>query len=185
MLISPIGLYTCVMVLFMCNEVKIKNERTEVKKILITYATRPLGLRVAKLLSPVFGVEKATSDDVPSVLSSSYSKIPKGANPIYAHEMLKLALDKGCQYILPLGIDEAKALAEASVLFDEYGIRVLCPGREDLADVNYLQDPSKDLQLCLINDKKDMLSGQLFDEAPWDGLCIVSDSGDDFIWIVQ
>ncbi len=155
------------------------------EKILITYATRPLGLRMAKLLSPFFVVEKATSDAVPSVLGSSYADIPKGANPTYAHEMLKLALDKGCQYVLPLGIDEAKALSEASVLFGEYGIHVLCPTQEDLAEVTYLQDPSKDLQLCLIHNKKNMLSGELFDEAPWDGLCIVSDSGDDYIWIVQ
>ena len=154
------------------------------EKIVITYATRPLGLRLAKLLSASFDIEKVTSEAVPSVLRSSYADIPKGANPTYAHEMLKLALDKGAQYILPLGVDEAQALAESSVLFDEYGIRVLCPAKEDLSDVSYLQDPAKDLPLCLINNNKDMISGEVFNQAPWNGLCIVSDSGDDFIWIV-
>src|SRR5690606_18775062 len=100
------------------------------KKILITYATRPLGLRVSKLLTELFVVDKATSDEIPSVLQQTYSAIPRGANPVYAHELLKLALDKSCQYVLPLGKDEIYALAETSVLFEEYGIRILCPSKE-------------------------------------------------------
>ena len=153
------------------------------EKILITYATRPLGLRIAKLLSASFEIEKTTSDEIPSVLKSAYTAIPRGQNPTYAHELLKLALDKACQYVLPLGKEKAFALAETSLLFEEYGIQVLCPPKELLAAIDCLSDPPADLQLSLLRDKKDMISGEVFADSEWNGLCIVSDSGDDFVLV--
>lgn len=155
------------------------------KKILITYATRPLGLRVAKLLSGIMQVQKAASlDEVPSVLRQTYATIPKGSNPVYAHELLKLALDKGCTYVLPLGLDEIQSLSEATVLFEEYGIKVLCPSRDTLSDVNVLSAPTSDLELRLIVDKEDMLTRKKLVTAEWDGLCLVSDSENEFILVV-
>jgi hypothetical protein len=41
------------------------------EKILITYATRPLGLRVAKLLEQKMQVEKASSDEFAASRKSS------------------------------------------------------------------------------------------------------------------
>ncbi len=153
------------------------------EKILITYVTRPLGLRITKLLSASFDVEKATSDEIPSVLRATYSSIPQGQNPVYAHEVLKLALDKSCSYILPLGKEEVLALAETALLFKEYGIHVLCPQKELLSAIDWFTDPPADLRLSLIKDKKDIISGEVFESSGWDGLCVVSDSGDDFLFI--
>lgn len=143
-----------------------------------------MGLRVVKLLSPAMEVEKASSDEIPSVLQHAYASIPTGTGLVYAHEVLKLALDKGCNYLLPLGLDEIKTLSEAAILFEEYGIEVLCPPREVLPEVNVLPEPERNMQLHLIKDKKDMLTGEVFEFAEWDGLCLVSDSKDEFILVV-
>lgn len=154
------------------------------EKILITYATRPLGLRVAKLLGQTMLVEKASSDEIPSVLKQVYGSIPRGANPVYAHEVLKLALDKDCNYVLPLGLDEIRTLSEATVLFEEYGIQVLCPSRDILPKVQVLAEPASSMELHLIKDTKDILMGKEFEYAEWDGLCLVSDSEDEFMLAV-
>lgn len=154
------------------------------KKVLITYATRPLGLRVARLLSPTLEVEKASSDEIPSVLKHAYARIPRGGDPTCAHELLKLALDKGCNYLLPLGLDEIKTLSETAVLFEEYGIEILCPPNDVLSEVNVWTAPEHNIQLCLLKDKKDMLTGKFFEFAEWDGLCVVSDSEDEFVLVV-
>jgi hypothetical protein len=121
------------------------------EKILITYATRPLGLRVAKLLEQKMQVEKASSDEIPSVLRSIYTNLPQAESPVYAHELLKLALDKNCNYLLPLGIIEIQALSESIVLFEEYGITVLCPPRALLEHINVLSKPAGSVPLHLIH----------------------------------
>ncbi len=151
--------------------------------ILITYATRPFAIRVAKSLSSKFNLLLATSDEIPSVMVDKYIQIPRGVNPTYAHEVLKIALDRGCDYILPLGLDEIKSLGESLVLFEEYGIRVLCPNHLQLPNLDILENPNKELALSLLIDKYDLFSDE---DRPFDfnGLGIVSDSGEEFILTV-
>lgn len=152
--------------------------------ILITHATRPLGLRIAKYLEQQFVVEKCSSDEIPSVLQSAYSAVPVATHPTFAHEMLKLALDKNCTYVLPLGQDEIRVLAEAAVLFEEYGVHLLCPLPQFLSEVNVLVDPASNIHLQVLFEKKDIVTGEEFEHATWNGLCLVSDSKDEFILAV-
>lgn len=151
--------------------------------LLITYATRPFAMRVVKSLAAKFTILAATSDEIPSFMTEQYIKIPRGVNPTYAHELLKIALDKGCTYILPLGLDEVQSLAESIVLFEEYGIRVLCPDHLALGELNVLENPNKDLPLSLIIDQYDVLGDEKRPFA-YNGLGIVSDSGEEFILAV-
>lgn len=153
------------------------------KKLLLTSATRSFSIRVAQLLSNHFEVILATSDEVPSVLQGRYHKIPKGVNPTYAHEILKIALDLGCSYVLPLGMDEIATLSGSLVLFDEYGIEVLCPGMADLATLSVLENPAKELQLSLFIGGYDVL-GDTSASINFNGFGLLSDSKDSFILTV-
>lgn len=153
------------------------------KKLLLTYATRPFSMRVAQLLSEQFEIVLATSDDVPTLFKDRYCKIPRGVNPTYAHEILKVALDLDCNYILPLGIDEIQALSASLVLFEEYGIDVLCPGMNQLAELPMLENPDKELSLSLFVRGYDVLKSTS-DSFSFNGLGVVSDSGESFILTV-
>lgn len=153
------------------------------KKLLLTCATRSFSVRMAQLLSSHFEVILATSDEVPHILAGRYQKIPKGANPTYAHEILKIALDLNCNYVLPLGIDEIGTLSVSLVLFEEYGIEVLCPNRTDLATLSVLDNPAKELALSLFIGGYDVL-GATSESINFNGLGLLSDSGDSFILTV-
>lgn len=150
------------------------------KKLLITYATRPFSMRVVELLSDRFEVIVATSDEVPDIFRDRYRKIPKGANPTYAHEILKIALDSSCDYILPLGIDEIETLSASLILFEEYGIKVLCPGMGELVTISVLENPTREMPLSLVIDGQDVLRG-LTVTLEFNGLGLISDSGESFI----
>lgn len=154
------------------------------KKILLTCASRSFSMRVAQLLSPHFGVILATSDEVPTILKGRYHKIPKGVNPTYAHEVLKTALDLGCDYVLPLAIDEIATLSRSLILFEEYGIQVLCPGIKDLESLSVLDNPAKELKLSLFVGGYDVLSDRT-ESVDFNGLGMLSDSGDSFILAVS
>ena len=153
------------------------------KKILLTCATRSFSMRVAQLLSPHFEVISATSDEVPTVLQGRYHKIPKGANPTYSHEVLKIALDLKCDFVLPLAIDEIVTLSGSLILFEEYGIQVLCPGIADLEMLSVLDNPAKELKLSLFVGGYDVF-GVTSESVAFDGLGMLSDSGDAFILAV-
>lgn len=154
------------------------------ESVLVTCATRPFGMRVATLLSEKFEIKKATSDDVPSVLKSQYVSIPKGLNPVFAHELLKTCIEMQCTYVLPLAIEEIKVIAESIVLFEEYGIQVLSPSLAQLADLEMIQNAPKDMSLNLIYNGKDLLSGIEVD-SKINGLGVLSDSGEEFILAVS
>jgi hypothetical protein len=51
-------------------------------------------------------------------------KLPNPSDPAYAHQMLKLCLDKDVDKIYALGGQEKALLNEASLLFNEYGITI-------------------------------------------------------------
>lgn len=153
------------------------------KKILITCATDSLGLRLAKALENKFEVSLSTSDELPIFMQDKYLKIPKGVNPTFAHELLKLALDTQCHYILPLQLSEIQSLSESILLFEEYGIEILSPTKMQLEDLEVLTNPEKGLPISLINNSKDLLTDQQL-ELKINGLGLVSDSGLEFILVV-
>lgn len=153
------------------------------KKILITYATRPLGIRVVNALTEKYDLIQSTSDEVPSVFANKYISIPKGVNPTFAHELLKIAIDKGVNYILPLGLEEVRTLSTSLVLFEEYEIKVLCPSLAELEDIHIIPNPGKDLELTLAIDGINVFTDQnVLGSFP--GLGVVSDSGEDFMLCV-
>ncbi|TJZ61194.1 hypothetical protein FAZ15_08305 [Sphingobacterium olei] len=153
------------------------------QKLLITFGTRPLAIRLSKLVQNKYKVLLSTSEEVPSVLKEKYLTIPIGTNPTFSHEVLKLALDNNVQFILPLGAAEIQAIGESVQLFEEYGIRVICPSKNELLGLDVLFDPTKDLPLSVVLDRVDLISDQPVACAV-NGLGIVSDSGDDFVLAV-
>lgn len=153
------------------------------KKILITSATHSLGLRVSKLLADRFEIIQATSDELPAFMQDKFVKIPKGVNPTFAHEMLKLALDNNYEYILPLQLQEIEALSESLLLFEEYGICIICPTKQQLQELEILPNPGKELPLSILLDGTDLLSHRQV-EIEVNGLGVLSDSEMDFFLAV-
>ncbi|UIR55196.1 hypothetical protein LZQ00_13045 [Sphingobacterium sp. SRCM116780] len=152
------------------------------KRILITFGTRGLGQRIGKLLSDRFDVYFASSEEIPTVLlnSEKYVKIPPGLMPTYAHELLKISLDKQIDYVLPLGGFEFEPLAQAKILFEEYAIKVIVPEHVVLENYFIIENPSKDLALVLLVDGKSLIDSFELENSSLDGLFVISDSGDDF-----
>lgn len=144
--------------------------------ILITYGTRPFAQRVGKLLSSRYEVAYASSEPFPDILlKQNYHRIPTGANPTFAHEVLKLCLDKGYQMILPLGKMEGQPLNEARVLLEEYGITVLLP--RDLENCFVLENPSGVVRI--LKSGKDILTDEQLCDSYFSGVGMLSDSGEE------
>lgn len=144
--------------------------------ILITYGTRPFAQRVGKLLSSQYEVAYASSEPFPDILlKQNYHRIPTGANPTFAHEVLKLCLDKGYQMILPLGKMEGQPLNEARVLLEEYGITVLLP--RDLENCFVLENPSGVVRI--LKSGKDILTDEQLCDSYFSGVGMLSDSGEE------
>ena len=153
------------------------------QKLLITFGTRPLAIRLSKLMQAKYEVLHSTSEEVPSVLKDKYLNIPTGTNPIFSHEVLKLALDLDVQMILPLGATEVQAISESIQLFEEYGIRIICPAKNELLAIDVLFEPTKELPLSVVLDRVDLISGQPVGSIV-NGLGVISDSGEDFVLAV-
>lgn len=146
-------------------------------KILITYGTRPFAQRLGKHLSTKFNCHYASSEAFPDILlKGNYRKIPTGPNPTFAHELLKLALDEGYQYILPLGKMELQALHEARILFAEYDIEVLLP--ELLDDLLLIENPPAEMDVRIVHHGTDILTGAKIAGEPFSGAALLSDTGD-------
>jgi len=148
------------------------------QKLLITFGTRPLAQRIAKLIQSQYDVKFASSEEVPSFLAANYSKIPTGINPTFAHELLKLCLDKQIDYLLPLGLSEVQSLSETKLLFEEYGIHVLSPDKSDLEDIFVLENPASTIELLICEKGKSIHSDKTL-EFEVSGLLTVSDDGND------
>ncbi|MEI2275053.1 hypothetical protein OHD16_23180 [Sphingobacterium sp. ML3W] len=151
------------------------------KKILITFGTRPLAMRIARKLSDSFEVLYASSEEIPELLlkSGNYAVIPKGWLPTFAHEVLKLSLDQQVDYVLPLGGFELEPLAEAKVLFDEYQISVLVPDKDILETFSIIENPPADLPYVLLSKGNNLLGEEIY-ENTLDGLLVTSDSAEEF-----
>ncbi|WP_409149998.1 hypothetical protein [Sphingobacterium sp. BS-2] len=148
------------------------------QKLIITFGTRPLAQRLSKMLNQQLEVLFATSEEVPSFLEANFKKIPTAANPTFAHELLKLCLDKEVNYLLPLGLNEINFLAESKVLFEEYGIQLLAPDKDTLAELFVLENPPSAVELVLVHEGKSLNSDRQLDMEV-SGLFTVSDEGDD------
>jgi hypothetical protein len=102
------------------------------KKILITAANSPKAYQLAHILPQqqvVFADAAFQQFIIPDENSSSY-----------AHELLSFCLDHQIEEIFPLKPKEIKALAEAKVLFKEYGIAICIPDLLTAHKLNNLQD---------------------------------------------
>jgi len=146
--------------------------------ILITYGTRPFAQRLGKLLSAAFVCHYASSEPFPEILlKGNYRKIPTGANPTFAHELLKLALDEGYQYILPLGRSELQPLHEARILLEEYGISLLLP--EELEAYMLIENPPTELEIRVLHKGRDLVTGGKLVDESFSGATLLSDAGDE------
>lgn len=147
------------------------------QNLLITFGSTSLGQRVGHLAEGRFHVIFATSDPVPSFMENRFQHIPKGTDPTFAHELLRLCLDHDIRFLLPLGWSEIQSLVETKQLFEEYGIQVCCPDREQIADVLVMECPPARADVRLFADGLAVI-GEQHEDSALSGLFAFSDSGD-------
>lgn len=144
-------------------------------KILISFGTRPLAQRVGQLLQPHFQLVYATAESFPAVLKQQgYQVLPEATAATYAHELLKLCLDLGIQYVLPLGALELEPLHEARLLLEEYGITLLVPMQRD--NYMFINSPAKELPLTVFHKGVNLLTGNKQTDDDFSGVGLLSDS---------
>jgi hypothetical protein len=99
--------------------------------ILITGASDSKAYRLQQYISSDF-IVFADHFDLPQLPSASrkFIKTPMGDAPTYAHELLSICLDLGVSKVYPLHKAEVFALAEAAILFAEYGIALIVPDKQ-------------------------------------------------------
>ncbi|HLT42007.1 MAG TPA: hypothetical protein VKZ95_04820 [Sphingobacteriaceae bacterium] len=114
------------------------------ENVLITSGISAFAQRVAKLFAEknlVFADSKPIP--TPFINTGKYVAIPSPDKSSYVHEVLKVCLDLSINKVVPLGKDEYLPLARSKVLFEEYGIVVLLPDLENLADIPKLINPTR------------------------------------------
>lgn len=119
-------------------------------KILITQGSTAFAQRIAKKCSDL-QVLFAVNDEVSTFLlhTGKYFSLPKSDSSTFVHELLKLALDKEIDYILPLNVQEAKIISVSNILFQEYGVAVLVSESSILEETPYLFAPPREISLML------------------------------------
>ncbi len=98
--------------------------------ILISAAATPQAYQLDRIINGAPGtVFLADSVDLPPfpIRGRKFIKIPEGGSPSFAHELLTICLDNAIEKVFVLRKAEIWALAEARVLFDEFGIQVIVP----------------------------------------------------------
>lgn|SRR5690606_4925099 len=146
------------------------------RNVLITFGSSSLAQRVGHQLQPRYNVIYATCEPVPSFMEHRFSRIPTGSEASFAHQLLAFCLDHQVDYLLPLGWTEIQSLAEAKQLFEEYGIQVCCPDREDLEEVLLIERPPAQVDICLLL-HGEVLLGNSPGKNVLTGLYTFSDSG--------
>ena len=136
--------------------------------ILLTYGTRPIAQRIAKALSPHHSIILASNEEIPSVLSNTYKSIPNPANPVFAHEVLKLCLDQHIDLVIPLGAAEIEVLGASIILLKEYGISVIIPSLTSQQPI--AQHISSDTPLQIAQDGISLLDKLPTPEAAQNGV---------------
>lgn len=148
------------------------------KKILITYGTRPLAQRIGNMLKNKYEVTYGSCESFPDLLKKqNYFVLQTAANPVFVHELLKVCLDEGIDVVLPLGEAEYQPLHQARILLAEYGVDLLLP--DSFSDYFTLENPPKELSVQVFKDGQDLMTdahASIFSS----GAAVRSDSGDDF-----
>lgn len=88
--------------------------------------------------------------DVPQLATSSYQFKSLGFrnDEVVAHQLLSFCLDNQVDVLLPLSLFEVAPLAKSSLLFEEFGIQLMVPGANELA--NFLgNDKSAEIAVFL------------------------------------
>lgn len=96
--------------------------------VMITGAASAAAFRLNRIL----GFEEVTFADhfdLPQSVfkETRFLRIPEGSSQAFAHQLLKICLDNHIEMVFPLRRTELRPLAEARVLFEEYGIKVIVP----------------------------------------------------------
>jgi hypothetical protein len=96
--------------------------------VLITGAASAAAFRLRRLLE-FDEVIFADHLDLPQSIfkETRFMQIPAGDSPSFAHQLLKMCLDNHIEMVFPLRLQELRPLAEAKVLFEEYGITLVVP----------------------------------------------------------
>lgn len=144
-----------------------------------------LAHRLARLFTSHDKVLFGDASAIPDLLiaGGKYITTPSADSPSFNHEMLKTGISNETDLIIPLRKAEINQLAGCKDLFEEYGIQLLVPSREFLKLLEFIINPSKELNpTILINGKmidgKSVFAG-LEKES---GICIVSDSGNELFF---
>ena len=126
-------------------------------KILITAAVTAQAYKLRSLLSSETTLIFADQGDVPVLPGREhlFLTIPSADSTSFAHEMLTLCLDHQIDYVYPLRRAEVIALAEAKQLFEEYGIKVVVPGKSE--NVSFESSLPANGKILIVYQKENML----------------------------
>ncbi|WP_426328475.1 hypothetical protein [Pedobacter sp. R-06] len=104
-------------------------------KILITGGNNAKALKLMKAFPSHF-VLLADYGDVPGIVTENYafSSLGQLNKDSIAHILLNFCITESIDCIIPLHHDELEPLAKSAVLFGEYGIQVLLPDADVIAD---------------------------------------------------
>lgn len=99
--------------------------------ILITAASTAQAHKLSRFLNTEKNIFLGDSVDLPVIgfEGITFVKIPPATSASFSHLLLAKCLDLKIEAIYPLKKAEVLALAEARLLFDEYGIKVMVPDR--------------------------------------------------------
>ncbi|HEY0055168.1 MAG TPA: hypothetical protein VGB63_07420 [Pedobacter sp.] len=99
--------------------------------ILITAASAAQAHKLSRFLNTEKNIFLGDSVDLPVVgfEDITFVKIPPANHASFSHLLLAQCLDLKIEAIYPLKKTEVLALAEARLLFDEYGIIIMVPDR--------------------------------------------------------
>ncbi|HEX8378387.1 MAG TPA: hypothetical protein VF602_11275 [Pedobacter sp.] len=99
--------------------------------ILITAASTAQAYQLSRFLNTGKNIFFGDSADLPKidVEGKSFIKIPASNSASFSHLLLAQCLDLNIKVVYPLKRFEILALAEARLLFDEYGVKVMVPDK--------------------------------------------------------
>jgi hypothetical protein len=107
-------------------------------KILITGGNNAKALKLMKAFPSHF-VLLADYGDVPGIISEKYAFASLGVlnKDSIAHILLNFCITEAIDCIIPLHAYEIEPLAKSAVLFGEYGIQILLPDADVIADYTH------------------------------------------------
>lgn len=111
-------------------------------KVLITGGFSALAQRVAKTLENE-KVIFADSNAMPTLFKNKFVQIPDVQKVSFVHELLTLCLDLSIDYLIPLRNKEIIALVTSKLLFEEYGITLCLPDKNELNNLDIVIDPNR------------------------------------------